>query len=161
MGLYQLKEEDWNKKITDGDLGDISHSTCRKWKYLAPYLDVHTIIVEDIDHQRMDEEAKRFAFFDRWKQIKGEAATYGSLISALLQIEFREDAEWVCKLLQSHESLRTIDSACSKTNSEGYNYDATKMSVFVDQSMSIVNKFNARIILAVLNLCMWSAVPQV
>ena len=62
------------------------------------------IIMRDIDCKEMDEDQKRERFFSTWKGNKGSEATYAKLIHALLTIESKEDAEFVCKLLQKqHE----------------------------------------------------------
>ena len=65
-----------------------------------------SIHVEDIDCQEMDEHQKREKFFSTWKENKGSEATYTKLIRALLTIESKEDAEFVCKLLQKQQEAQ-------------------------------------------------------
>ena len=47
-----------------------------------------------------EEREKRCSFLKKWKKMKGLKATYKSLIHALLEVECREEAEGVCKLLK-------------------------------------------------------------
>ena len=61
-------------------------------------------VVPDIDQGPGGEDEKRRNFFFKWRDTKGSGATYKTLISALLEIDCREDAENVCKLcIQSSE----------------------------------------------------------
>ena len=87
---YKLKKEDVGKKISDIHLDKISHSCCSQWKRLPPYLDM----------ERISEDEKRSSFFSKWVDEKGSDATYGKLISALLKMECKNDAEKVCELIQ-------------------------------------------------------------
>ena len=96
---YQLKEEDYNRPISDQHLDEISHSFCRQWRSLRPQLGIESIVEHDIDHGSSDEKAKRRSFFYEWKHLQGSAATYKRLIRALLKIGCREDAESICQLV--------------------------------------------------------------
>lgn len=100
MWYYQLREEDGNKQISALHLEDISLNSCRKWRLLPSRLGLKEIVVHDINRSFVDEEERRRAFFLKWREIKGSGVTYKALISALLEIKCREDAESVCKLLQ-------------------------------------------------------------
>lgn len=97
---YRLTVEDCSREVSDSHLDDISRYYSRDWKSLPPYLDIDRMVVEDTKHIFGDRE-KRLEFFLQWKQIKGSDATYLQLVSALLSIKCRRDAEGVCKLLQS------------------------------------------------------------
>lgn len=116
---YKLTEEDSNQPITDCHLEEISRSYCSRWKSLAPYLQSKSITVEDIDRDHRREEDKRYAFFFGWKRKKGSDATYKTLITALLKIDCKDDAEGMCKLLASTQqpcsnaSLKIDPSTCS------------------------------------------------
>ena len=57
------------------------------------------IDVFDVDKLSGGEGEKRQAFLALWRERKGSEATYSKLLSALLNTDCREDAEWVCKLL--------------------------------------------------------------
>ena len=100
---YHLTEEDVDKQITDKHIEVISRFRCRKWRFLYAHLDLASIGVEDIDHMQVDEDQKRSLFFTNWKEKKGSEATYKRLISALLTMECREDAESVCDLLKQQQ----------------------------------------------------------
>ena len=55
------------------------------------------------------EENERQKFLERWQEKKGCDVTYIKLISALLEVECRSDAEGVCKLLRD-------DKTCPKAS---------------------------------------------
>ena len=108
---YQLKKGDVDKQITDKHIEVISRSSCGKWRSLPAHLELESIVIDDIDHQPVDEDEKRNKFFTTWKTKKGAEATYKKLISALQTIECNEAAECVCKLLsqsqpQQQQNLR-------------------------------------------------------
>ena len=101
MVRYALTEEDCKMQISDFHQSKISQSHCSKWRLLPCHLGMEKIVVKDVDRVYAGEEETRFEFFSRWKETRGSDATYLSLISALLAIDCREDAESVCKLLGS------------------------------------------------------------
>lgn len=120
MEHYQLSEESCNRKVSNTHLEKISESFCRKWRSLPSFLEMETIVVNDIDHSSNDEGGKRLAFFLKWKHMKGSTATYRKLLSALLEINCKEDAEGVCEMLQLSPPEVVLDyifddvDACSK-----------------------------------------------
>ena len=97
---YGLTEEDVNTKITDMHIGDISRSWCSQWKSLRARLGLDPIVANDIDRLTLKEEEKRSTFLTTWREKKGCEATYKALISALLAVECRHEAESVCELLE-------------------------------------------------------------
>ena len=97
---YRLAEGDCNRPVSDSHLECISDSHCEHWRKLPAHLDLEAIVVKDIDRSQGDEGTKRLDFFRKWKEIKGSGATYKRLITALLKIDCREDAERVCKMLK-------------------------------------------------------------
>ena len=101
MGHYDLSEDSYSQQLSDFHVNKIH---CSKWRQLPCHLGMDEIVAEDIDRDCRSEEERRFKFFSRWKEMRGSDATYGSLISALLAIECRKDAESVCKLLQTSQS---------------------------------------------------------
>jgi hypothetical protein len=114
LDYYQLKEGTCNQQVTDKHLCEIASSYCRQWRTLRAKLGLKNIVEHDIDYSIPgDEEGRRHAFFDKWKLVKGSAATYKILISALLEIKCRDDAEGVCRLLK--KSLRRKDSSKAST----------------------------------------------
>ena len=100
IARYQLTEENVNREITDIHIGVISRSYCSKWKSLPSYLGLGTIVAEDINRTEVNEEDKRRTFLTTWKEKKGFEATYKTLISALLEIECKSEAQSVCDLLK-------------------------------------------------------------
>ena len=100
LSTYQLAEKDCNGAVSEVHLQEISRSCCKKWRLLPAHLEMKEVVVNDIDRINGDEQEKRHAFLKKWKTVKGSGATYKILIKALLAIEYREDAESVCKLLQ-------------------------------------------------------------
>ena len=102
-----LLDDKCSKKISDIHLEQLSATRCRKWRYLPTHLGLAPIVtydLEPLEHDRRPESEKRLDFFRGWKETRGSAATYQSLIQALLKIGCREDAEFVYELLQSPES---------------------------------------------------------
>ena len=120
---FQLTDEQCNKKVTDVHLDKISHVSHCQWRRLPPYLKMKTSVVADIDQGLGGEDDKRRNFFFKWRDTKGSGATYKTLISALLEIEYRVDAENVCKLCtQSSESSDEVYyyySECSGASLQG------------------------------------------
>lgn len=116
LKAYCLTEENCNKEVSDRHLEEISRLHSREWKSLPSYLDIESIVADDMDHGVGNQHEKRLNFFLQWKQMKGSDATYFRLISALLKIKCRKDAESVCKLLQV--SLKQKESSAEKTLGE-------------------------------------------
>ena len=81
----------YDRQISDKHLVKISQSCCRRWKSLRPFLELEEIVEYNIDHSADDEEEKRLKFLKKWKEIKASDATYKKLISALLEIEYRDE----------------------------------------------------------------------
>jgi len=97
---YNLTEGDCNKPVSDVHLECISRSHCEHWKRLPAHLGMDPIVAKDIESGYGDEGTKRHNFFCTWKKTKGFNATYKQLISALLKINCRQDAECVCEMLR-------------------------------------------------------------
>lgn len=105
---YHLTEDCCDQQITEIHIDQISCSICRKWKLLVKYLGMNAIVVSDIDCKWINEAEKRHFFFSEWRNEKGKEATYTVLIGALLKIKCGNDAEYVCKLLQSPPSTHLL-----------------------------------------------------
>ena len=106
MARYELTEEDCKGEVSDTDIVKIASSLRGKWESkLPPLLEMETT---DIGTPVED----KIAFFEEWKQQQGFDATYKSLISALLQVKCRQDAESVCKILKE----TTLSQASTSTN---------------------------------------------
>lgn len=118
-------QEEVKKQITDEHIEEISHSMCSQWESLPAYLDLPPIIVQDINRSSTatTEREKRKIFFTTWKDEQGSGATYEKLISALLKIRCRQDAESIIKLCRlltntprhedTHEQQHSIRQASS------------------------------------------------
>ena len=100
IARYQLTEENVNRVITDKHIEVISRCCCSKWKSLPAHLELALIVARGIDCTEVNEEDKRRTFLTTWKEKKGFEATYKNLVSALLEIECKSEAESVCKLLK-------------------------------------------------------------
>lgn len=106
---YNLPEEACSQQVSDVHLEMISRSHCKNWKRLPVYLELACTVASDIDRKQVEESEKRIEFFSGWKEQKGSAATYESLINALLTINCRQDAEYVCELLQVSSPAASSD----------------------------------------------------
>ena len=120
MAHYELVEEDCGSEVSDTDIVKIASSIHGKWKSQLPTLlgidpIVVTNIVEACAPGYTSEEDKRLAFFKEWKQQKGFQATYKALISALYEINCRQDAEIVCKILKESTSSAPPAQASAST----------------------------------------------
>ena len=120
MDFHGVSEAAYSKQVSDKHLVDISHSCCGQWRTLPSGLEMRTIMAEDIDRSALDEAGKRLAFLKKWKQVKGMSATYRQLISALLEIDCRDDAECVCKLLQKSEGVALAASIADQSQAGMY-----------------------------------------
>ena len=108
-----ISEEDLNQKVSDHHVEQISNSFCEKWRSLPPYLEMETIVAKDIDrdHQGCNECEKRCSLLKKWKKMKGQKATYKTLVHALLKLKCREEAEGVCRLLKKVDISAQSDQA--------------------------------------------------
>ena len=118
--FYGLTRRHCDRPVSDLHLERISRSCFKYWKLLPDYLGLKTVMVHDIDRSLIDEESKRLEFLRQWKIRKGSEATYTQLISALLSIDQRSDAEAVCNFLaQSMKSapIKTVPTEVSNQKS--------------------------------------------
>ena len=115
LNYYKLMEEDCEKQVSDAHFEDISRSNCEHWRSLPSKLKMEAIVVSDIERELTNEEERRLAFFKRWKKVKGFEATYKALITALLEIKCRQDAENICKVLK--KSFSSSESSQQATSS--------------------------------------------
>ena len=120
MGHYGLTEGHYNQTVDDSHLEKLSRSGCKQWKSLPSHLKLETIVAEDIDKSQKEEREKRYDFLLKWKNTEGSAATYAQLISALLKIKCRRDAERLCEMVkksapqsQPHTSIHLACKNCS------------------------------------------------
>ena len=97
---FELADQDLDKVISDFHLDEIARTRCTYWKSLPSRLGLLDIVAKDIDSKSsLSESEKRSEFFRQWKQRKGFEATCRILVKALLDINQRRDAEYVCELL--------------------------------------------------------------
>ena len=97
---FKLTEANFKEPVSERHLETISRSSCKHWKSLPAHLNLPTITADDVDQCQVEQETKRYNFLRKWKEIKGSDATYEQLISALLKIKSKQDAEKICSLLK-------------------------------------------------------------
>lgn len=97
---YELSNRSCKKPVSDVHLELFSRAHCKQWKSLPSHIGLETIIAEDINRSQKDEREKRQDFFIQWKETQGSRATYKLLITALLKIGCRQDAEKMCEMLK-------------------------------------------------------------
>ena len=107
---YNLQELGLSQQVSDRHIQKFSSSHGSKWKLMPTYLGLATILAEDFDCASKSKEENRHNFFSTWKQVKGSSATYKALITALLEINCREDAESVCRLVPQGPLNPIIDA---------------------------------------------------
>ena len=111
-----LENSDFDKQVSDAHLNDFSTNCCSEdWKLLCPHLKLNGVVAEDIDREPLSPKLKRKSFFGKWKQEKGSDATYRVLVCALLRINHRQDAEYLCKLLKNSMQTVTITAITTAT----------------------------------------------
>ena len=103
---YELSKEDCDKQISDRDREKICSSCCFPYGRLSTYLNVR-VFAQDIKHDGKSEPERRSDLLEAWNQMMGSDATYRTLIVALLEIEHKNDAEVICKLLKTSMSCST------------------------------------------------------
>ena len=113
MSQYGLTEGQCNQQVSEAHLEELSRSGCKQWKSLPPYLKLETIVAEDIDKSQKEERDKRYDFLLTWKDIEGSNATYRQLITALLKIKCRQDAEKLCEMLKKSIATASTSSRCA------------------------------------------------
>ena len=122
MSRYRLTERQYNQQVSDTHLERLSRSGCKQWKSLPPHLELETIVAEDIDKSQKGEREKRHEFLLAWKDMEGSGATYKQLITALLKIKCRQDAEKLCEMLKkSAQSELAIATTSATSHHAGKN----------------------------------------
>ena len=100
-----LKENDavLDNEVSTLHATEIAAHHCHEWGRLLVYLfsenEKPDSIKKDIEKKVGEPQQQREEFFNVWIKKKGNDATYKALISALLHISCRADAEFVCKIL--------------------------------------------------------------
>ena len=97
---FEPADQDLDKVISDLHLQAIAQTSDINWKSLPSRLGLQDDVAKDIDKGFTKEFDKRQEFFQQWKRFKGSEATYRSLVKALLDINQRHNAEYVCELLR-------------------------------------------------------------
>ncbi len=100
MEEFGLSEEQFDQVVSESHFEAITLCYSEKWRYLYTDLNMDLISVSNANRRHHHELDKRKAFFSEWKKKRGEEASYRKLVSALLNIDRRQDAEGVCRLLQ-------------------------------------------------------------
>lgn len=115
--------------VTDHHLAEISRSHCKNWRLLPPFLEMETIIAEDIDRKQIDEDDKRYQFLCKWRQEKGFNATYNVLMRALQKIGSRLDADRVWKLSSLPRHLGQPSSSTKSASAGAHRESASAQPV--------------------------------
>ena len=111
MSQYGLRERQYNQQVSDINLEKLSRSGCKQWKSLPPHLELEAIVAEDIDKSQKGEREKRHEFLLTWNEMKGSSTTYKQLITALLKIKCRRDAEKLSEMLKKSVPQSELDHA--------------------------------------------------
>ena len=86
-------------KCTDEHL--VSISLFLDWRSVALHLGLSERNIEDIEVDKRTESERRLKVLQTWKEQYGYMATFKSLINVLLAVGKADDAERVCRLLQT------------------------------------------------------------
>ena len=110
-----------NKKVSDVHILDLSMKHCKKWRSLPAFLDMDQISVSDLQYAMGSESDKRKLFLEKWQQEKGSDATYRVLMAALLSVQCRDEAEYICNvLLKGDGTPGTTSTHSTNGASSGY-----------------------------------------
>ena len=112
---YEISKEECDKQITDKDRVKISRSCDFPHGELSSCLEVSA---QDIKHDGTSEYERRVALLEKWNQYEGSDATYRALIAALLEIQDKNHAEMICKLLKTSKSATPHSHVPSAGNSQ-------------------------------------------
>lgn len=94
-----LSHEQLKQQVTCEHIRKISLEMT-KWEDWASALELTPTQIEDIDRENRTMKTKRLAVLRVWEESCGSTATYDKLIDALLKLEMRKKAEFVCSLLK-------------------------------------------------------------
>lgn len=113
---YELAAKDCDVEISNKHLDKISSSCNLPYERLSPYLEMEQVCAQDIKQDENSGLERRLAWLKKWKKIKGSAATYRALILALLEIEYKDDAEKICIWLKTSNSATPASKLPSVPN---------------------------------------------
>ena len=119
LDQYNLTDEDVNKQVSDIHMEVFSRFSCKEWKSLPAHLWLPSNAAKDIDLMPVNEKEKRLTFLTSWKEKKGCEATYKNLISALLAVESKKEAESVCQYIMKGTEPLQQQAAEEKQQDEG------------------------------------------
>ena len=88
-----------DQKCTDEHL--VSISLFLDWRSVAPHLGLSERDIEDIKAENTKESERRLKVLQTWRKKYGYMATFKSFINVLLAVGNADDAERVCRLLQT------------------------------------------------------------
>ena len=88
-----------DQKCSDEHLKSIS--LFLDWRSVAPHLGLSERNIEDIEADKRKESERRLNVLQTWRKKYGYKATLKKLAEALLSVENADDAERVCRLLQT------------------------------------------------------------
>ena len=95
-----ISQEHLKQQVTREHAHEISR-IMTKWEDWASALELTPTQIEDIDRGNPTMHTKRSAVLRVWEESFGSMATYGKLIDALLKLNLRKTAEFVCSLLKT------------------------------------------------------------
>ena len=95
---YNLRSEDLDKPCSYQHTLDIA--TFVSWKVVGPRLGrIEQRDMDDISLDKYNEQEKRENLLELWVERNGSNATYNAIITVMLEVKKRSEAEKVCKLL--------------------------------------------------------------
>ena len=79
------------------------------WRRVAPHLGLSERDIEGIKADKKTESERRLKVLQNWKQLYGYKATFKNFVSVLMEIGNADDAERVCRLLQTPAGIFKCD----------------------------------------------------
>ena len=100
LQIYNLKPDTLERECSEQELLDVGDFI--SWDVVGPRLpEITTQDMEDLSRDKYNQDQKRQKLLKLWNERNGSCATFHVLITTMLKVKKRNEAEKVCKLLMS------------------------------------------------------------
>ena len=98
--------------VSERDLAVIARTLMTKWEHLRPFLDLTRLQEEIIRRSNRDYEQQKREALKKWKELKGNQATYDELINAAADAQDMRLADELKKMIKENvlSSSKVINS---------------------------------------------------
>ena len=92
------------------------------WRSVAPHLGLSERDIADIEAENRTESERRLKVLQQWKRVFGYVATFKNLVLTLLKVRNADDAERVCRLLQTPADAGMTTEFCLSIHLDKYRH---------------------------------------